>query len=249
MEEKLFLESFGEALKKQVANIVTLGNLVLGMLALFQVMAGRYELGIILVLIAMVLDGADGKLALKLNAQSEMGKQLDSLCDLVSFGVVPALIIYEVSLFHLGHYGAAIAVLFPLAGAYRLARFNIASSTSSTFSGLPITMAGGVLAAFALHAYLYETWMTPFFVAALAYLMVSRIEYPAAKKGREIGLPRFLLLYSAMSGFVLLILFKRELVLYLLTFYVVSGLLGKIIRLKNAEKERFSFSSAGENGD
>lgn len=248
MEEKLFWENMMGNAKKQVANIVTLSNLVLGMLALFQVMAGQYELGVFLVLIAMVLDGADGKLALKLNTQSEMGKQLDSLCDLVSFGVVPALIVYKVALSNLGYWGIAAAILFPIAGAYRLARFNIASSSSSSFSGLPITIAGGVLAAFSLHAYLYESLLTPFFVAALAFLMVSRIEYPAIKKGKEIGLPKFLLFYSLMSSFVLLVLFKRELVLYLLMLYIVFGLLGCLIRLKNTEKELLSFST-GDKGE
>jgi CDP-diacylglycerol--serine O-phosphatidyltransferase len=215
-----------------------MGNLVWGMLALFCALEGRNELSISLVFIAMVLDGLDGKIAAILKAGSELGKQLDSLCDLVSFGVVPAVIIYQVSLHRLGLAGMLIAIFFPLAGAYRLARFNLASPYNSWFTGLPITIAGGALAALSLHDSVFLTWIVPFYTFILSFLMVSKIQYPAIKKGqREVSPFTFILFYSGILSFIFFVIFWREMVLYLLMSYIVFGILNKLyLKLKSKEK-------------
>ncbi|GJM83180.1 hypothetical protein HMSSN139_56760 [Paenibacillus sp. HMSSN-139] len=94
---------------KSIPNLFTLGNMVLGMLAILLAMEGRFSLAAIMVIVAMLLDGLDGRVARALNAQSEFGKELDSLSDLISFGIAPALIMYLIS-FHSIPSGVAWAV-------------------------------------------------------------------------------------------------------------------------------------------
>lgn len=84
---------------KSIPNMCTLGNLFLGMIAILLAVDGKYSLAAIMVIVAMLLDGLDGRMARVLNAQSEFGKELDSLSDMISFGVAPAVIMYMVA-FH-----------------------------------------------------------------------------------------------------------------------------------------------------
>jgi len=245
VEERPFWGKCEGVIQKNVPYFFTTGNLVLGMLALFNVLEGKFGQAVALIFAAAVLDGIDGKIALRLRACSEMGKQLDSLCDLVSFGVVPAAIIYSVSLKQFGPTGLLIALLFPLAGAYRLARFNILFSSTPDFTGLPITISGGALAALALHANFYLTWVAPLYAVLLSLLMISKIRYPAFKKGRqELGPPVFVLFYSGVVTFICFVIFFREAVLYLLLSYIAFGPLGWIYaRVKNGEGAPCSLTS------
>ncbi len=250
MEEKLFWENFKQVTIKNLPNLFTIANLVLGMVALIYALNGLYELSVSLIFIAMVMDGIDGKLAVKLNVCSDMGKQLDSLCDLVSFGVVPAAIFYSLVMHDYGTLGLVLTVLFPAAGAYRLARFNITSSSQPGFTGLPITIAGGVLAALVLHGNIYSTWMAPFFVGLLSLLMVSKVPYPAVKKGQNINFILFLLFYSAVICFIIFVIAWREMVFYVLSTYVAFGLVGCFYRLlRRQEKPAISLSSGGDEID
>ncbi len=250
MEEKLFWENFRQAFIKFLPNIFTFLNLLLGMLALLYAFQGSYELSVSLIFFAMVMDGIDGKLAVRLNLCSEMGKQLDSLCDLVSFGVVPAAVLYNLALHEYGLFGLVLTLLFPAAGAYRLARFNISVSSAPGFTGLPITIAGGVLASLVFHSHLYSTWMTPLFMGILALLMISRIPYPAVKKGQSLNILLFYFYYSAMTSLLIFILFWREMVFYVLFTYVTFGLLASVYRLlRRSEEPAVSLSSGGDDVD
>lgn len=176
---------------KAIPNLFTIGNLFLGVVAMLFAFQGDplyINYAAIMVIIGMVLDGLDGRLARMLNAQSEFGKELDSLSDIVTFGVAPAIIMYVVLLQNMGWVGIVLAGLFPACGALRLARFN--SSTGGNtgyFIGLPITAAGGVLATMAL----YHNAFPPVYLAlsmfGLSYLMISNIKYPNFKK---VGIPR-----------------------------------------------------------
>src|SRR5690606_1604936 len=141
----------------------------------------------ILVIIAMLLDGLDGRMARMLNAASEFGKELDSLSDIVSFGVAPAIIMYLVFLQDLGALGLVITALFPICGALRLARFSVTPGIPGFFIGLPITAAGGVLATFALYHEAFPPLFLPIGMTILSFLMISNIKYPNFKK---VGIPR-----------------------------------------------------------
>ncbi|WCK54665.1 CDP-diacylglycerol--serine O-phosphatidyltransferase [Aneurinibacillus sp. Ricciae_BoGa-3] len=176
---------------KQIPNLFTLGNLFLGIVAMMMAFNGEplyINYAAIMVIIGMALDGLDGRLARMLKVQSDFGKELDSLSDIVTFGVAPALIMYVVLLEDMGWFGIILTALFPIAGALRLARFNSATSgNTGYFVGLPITAAGGVLATLAL----YHNAFPPVYLIAgmvgLSYLMVSNIKYPNFKK---VGIPR-----------------------------------------------------------
>lgn len=173
---------------RALPSVFTVGNLVLGMMAIILAVEAQWEYGAIMVIIGMFLDGLDGRVARMLNTQSEFGKELDSLSDLVSFGVAPALIMYKSILYQLGPIGWVIAAAFPVCGAIRLARFNVKPGIPGYFIGLPITAAGGVLATMALYSDMVNgPGYLVFGMLLLSYLMISQIKYPNFKK---LGIPR-----------------------------------------------------------
>ncbi|TYS44351.1 CDP-diacylglycerol--serine O-phosphatidyltransferase [Bacillus infantis] len=138
------LEVFDSTVKKlktQTANALTLLNLSLGGFAIIYSLNGSLNLSLLLIFIAALADRFDGMLARKLNIESELGKQLDSMSDIISFGVAPALLIYQSILFDFGAPGSFFTVFYIACGAFRLARFNISENTGY-FTGLPITAAG-----------------------------------------------------------------------------------------------------------
>ncbi|SMB94603.1 CDP-diacylglycerol--serine O-phosphatidyltransferase [Desulfonispora thiosulfatigenes DSM 11270] len=162
-----------------IPNMVTLSNLLLGIISLNYTMNEQYTVAAISILLAMMMDGMDGKIARKLDVASNFGKQLDSLCDLVSFGVAPALLVYGSSLQAIGPSGLIIALIFALCGAIRLARFNVLD-INDHFIGVPITFAGSLLALAVLIASRLPLSVLFFsvFTLLLAYLMVSNLKVP-----------------------------------------------------------------------
>jgi CDP-diacylglycerol--serine O-phosphatidyltransferase len=158
-------------------NIITGANLVVGMLAVLYAVQGDYVTGSIMILVAAVLDRFDGKLARKLGSNSEFGKELDSLADLVSFGVAPALTAYLSKLYVFGIPGILLMILFVLCGALRLARFNVMNVTGH-FLGMPITIAGSLVAVIVLAAGASPAYVSALLVLVLALLMISSIKIP-----------------------------------------------------------------------
>ncbi|MBL4604176.1 MAG: CDP-alcohol phosphatidyltransferase family protein [Flavobacteriaceae bacterium] len=138
-------------IKKHIPNLFTLGNLFCGTIAIIFALEGRYEIAAYLVLLGIVFDFFDGFLARALHVSGELGKQLDSLADMVTSGVVPGIIMYKLFDFSLGDVEVGEYVLFSnektyivyfafiltLAACYRLAKFNIDTRQSESFIGLP----------------------------------------------------------------------------------------------------------------
>ncbi|MFZ5644361.1 MAG: CDP-diacylglycerol--serine O-phosphatidyltransferase [Bacillota bacterium] len=160
-----------------IPNVLTGANLVMGMFAMIYSIQGSFVTGAVLILVAAVLDRFDGKLARKLGSNSEFGKELDSLADLVSFGVAPALMAYLWKLNDLGIAGVLLMVLFVLCGALRLARFNVMNVTGH-FMGVPITIAGSMVAIIVLAAGNASVFVAAALVFLLAVLMISSIRIP-----------------------------------------------------------------------
>lgn len=158
-------------------NVMTAANLAMGMVAIIYAVEGRFVTCAVLILVAALLDRFDGKLARKTGSSSEFGKELDSLADLVSFGVAPAVTAYLWRLDSLGPLGMLVIILFVLCGAFRLARFNI-MNVSGYFLGMPITVAGSLVAIIVLTAGGAHIAVAAILVAALAGLMVSTIRLP-----------------------------------------------------------------------
>ncbi|WP_100372197.1 CDP-diacylglycerol--serine O-phosphatidyltransferase [Bacillus sp. FJAT-45037] len=169
------LEHLDQTVKKaksQIANILTLINLGLGALSIVFVLQNELRMALLLITIAAVCDRLDGAAARRFNATSEFGKQLDSLSDIVSFGVAPAILIHQAILHEFGSVGAIFAILFILCGAIRLARFNVTES-NRYFVGLPITAAGCILTFSTLLVPFLEPYSFMFITIILALMMVS----------------------------------------------------------------------------
>jgi len=173
---------------KTLPNWFTIGNLFLGILAIIMVFNDRSDMASILVIVAMLLDGLDGRVARALNAQSEFGKELDSLSDVISFGVAPAFVMYVAAFQDLNEaLGWMVTAIFPICGALRLARYNVSDGIPGYFLGLPIPAAGGVLCTLALFAENIPIWVMVLSSLALSFLMVSTVKYPSFK---QLGLSR-----------------------------------------------------------
>jgi CDP-diacylglycerol--serine O-phosphatidyltransferase len=162
-------------------SIATGSSLMMGVLAIIVVSENNFLLAALLITLGSILDVLDGQLAVRFNAVSEIGKQLDSLADVVTFGVAPTIMLYHLLLV----VGVAmpIAILsslsFVLAGAYRLARFNtLPANRLSYFKGMPIPMACVLLitASFWQHWVINIWWAVV--ILTVSYLMVSNFPYP-----------------------------------------------------------------------
>ncbi|HHX18752.1 MAG TPA: CDP-diacylglycerol--serine O-phosphatidyltransferase [Clostridium sp.] len=175
-------------LKCCIPNIITFINLSLGLTAILLAVnstssSSNLIYSCLLIMVAAVTDRLDGKVARFFKVTSDFGKELDSLSDLVSFGVAPIVIAWEITFIHFGILGYVLSLLFALSGAYRLARFNI-SNLENVFMGLPITIAGTLLTIVNLYNYFAQINMrytntnatlTVIITIFLSFLMVSKI--------------------------------------------------------------------------
>lgn len=167
-------------LRKNLPNILTMSNLCLGVTAIamlcgqgiFQHLNTLHAGWIIL--LACCFDGLDGHTARFLKSESAMGKELDSLSDLVSFGIAPAILLYSSTSSGLM---IAASLLYVCCSAWRLARFNI-SGTGNCFQGLPITLAGACAAIWSISGLTrYGVW-SGIFMTVLSLLMISTLRVP-----------------------------------------------------------------------
>jgi CDP-diacylglycerol--serine O-phosphatidyltransferase len=163
--------------KRWIPNILTVINLFAGLVAIMLSFVQQWAFAVALIFGAALFDSIDGRIARRLNVTSEFGKQLDSLADLVSFGVAPATIAYLLNFSASGWGGYVLAAVFPICGALRLARFNI-STIKGYYLGLPITAAGPVLAACAVFAPVLPTVVQALILLVLSGLMLSTLKVP-----------------------------------------------------------------------
>ena len=175
--------------KKAIPNILTLINLSLGVIAILLSCESSKDSSVnllinasLLVMLAALTDRFDGKAARHFDVVSDLGKELDSLSDLISFGVAPIVVAWKISFIQYGILGYLIAIIFPIAGAYRLARYNI-TTFNNVFQGIPITIAGLFLTIINLYnafslltgkPLLFNSYIMIAFVIGLSYFMVSK---------------------------------------------------------------------------
>lgn len=163
-------------ISKSSANTITLVNIIFGSLSLVSTLHANYKIAALFILVAVVMDGLDGRIARRFGIMSEMGKELDSLCDLVSFGVAPALLLYSQVLYMFPYLlGLIAAVIYIMCGAFRLARFNVLN-IKEYFVGIPITLAGTALALVSLLASFIPDYLTLITVIFLAFMMISNVK-------------------------------------------------------------------------
>ena len=111
--------------RRIIPNSISGTNLILGVLSIFESVAGNFEWAAIYIILAVAVDACDGRAARALGVAGKFGVEMDSLCDVCSFGVAPAVMMYYYGMTDFGIWGQLIAALFPVWGALRLARFNI----------------------------------------------------------------------------------------------------------------------------
>ena len=211
-------------------NIFTLVGVCIGLSSIKFALDGRYEISILAILVAGVIDGLDGRIARLIKGTSKVGKELDSLTDVISFGVAPAFIMYFWKLNELGRIGWLICLIYVVCVALRLARFNINSGKEPSwrdnfFEGIP-SPAGGVLVLMPLiyslsdiqiFSFNYEI-IVPLLFAIVSIALISKIPTYALKK---ITVRRNLTIFLLFG----VILYFGLILIYTFNAIVISGLL------------------------
>lgn len=226
--EKLTLRRQGIYL---LPNLFTLAALFSGFYAIVQAMSNRFEVAAVAIFIAMVLDGLDGRVARLTHSQSAFGAEFDSLSDMVSFGVAPALVVYEWLLKDLGKLGWMVAFIYCAGAALRLARFNTMVGTADKrwFTGLPSPAAAALVAGLVWICHEYHVdvewlaWLALGFTAFAGLSMVVNTRFYSFKEinvRQKVPFMALLLLVLA----ILLLVSKPPLVLF--GFFVLYGLSG-----------------------
>lgn len=211
--------------KKILPSLCTLANLIFGLVSLVYMYEGRLAWAAVFIVMGMLFDGFDGRLARFLGVSSEFGKQLDSLSDLVTFGVAPAMLAYCTTLYKLGWPWGIIAILpFPLMGALRLARFNVLSEGDEFFVGVPITLSGGLMALFLL--YTVNHWIILAVLLLLSWLMISTYRYPNFK-GVGVTKAQALFVVAILIGSVIFLRWNAS------AFFMVPLVIYMLIGIKN----------------
>lgn len=209
---------------EQLPNLITFANLLCGVAAIMLATEGHFILAPATIFTAGVLDVFDGALARRLRGADPFGEALDSLADIISFGVAPALLVYDRYLHPWPVLGWVVAGGYVVCGAWRLARFA-ADGKGPYFEGLPITMAGMSAASLLLYPDFWSPRLVALAVLVLAVLMVSYLRFPKIPVflGR---LPRSAQALAVLLSVLAVLAFPvpNILVVLGLTYFVVSFL-------------------------
>ena len=214
-------------------NMLTLIGVCIGLTSIRFALDGRFELAIIAIIFAALIDGLDGRIARLIKGTSKVGKELDSLTDMISFGVAPAFVMYFWNLNSLGRFGWLLCLVYVICVALRLARFNINSSQEPSwkdnfFEGVP-SPAGGILVLTPLIISLsgfdyfqlnYNT-IVPIFFIVTSFLLISKFPTYSFKK---IVIPRrttIFLLFGIVLFFGLLLIYTFNVIALSVVIYVL----------------------------
>ncbi len=231
-------------------SLFTTAGLFFGFYAIIQATQGDFAKAAVGVLIAMIMDGLDGRVARWTNTASDFGKEFDSLVDVIAFGVAPGIIMYFWSLHYLGNTGWLISFTYTAAAALRLARFNtLIIKENRYFYGLAVPAAASFLVFwtwnFAPEGIASNSpvwvWMSALITLLMALLQVSNIKFRSFKDfDPKHKIPFFVLL--AIVATIALISFDPPRVLFLMSLsYVLSGPAGMIMRRLNGVEEKPAF--------
>jgi CDP-diacylglycerol--serine O-phosphatidyltransferase len=179
-----------------VPNTITAANIAVGFIAMLAAGDGRFELAVYLMLLALLLDTFDGRIARRLKATSKFGQEMDSLSDSLSFCAAPAFLVHRAILVPLGAVGVVVSLLYLLAGVFRLARFNLTSDVhekARRTTGVPTPIGAGYLMALVLMRDRITPSVAALVVLTMALLMISRLSLPEMR-GRSV------LTYTLLAG-------------------------------------------------
>lgn len=223
-------------------NLFTTSALFAGFFAVVAGINGDFTAASVAIFIAMLLDGLDGRVARLTNTQSAFGAEYDSLSDMLSFGVAPALVAFTWILQDIGKTGWVVAFLYVACAALRLARFNVqvGSVDKKWFIGLPSPSAAALVAAsvWTFHSFDADAFgfklLILLIVAAASVLMVSNIRYYSFKEIDLKGPVPFVVLLAIVLGFVVISVEPSVMLLLLFGAYVVSGPVMAVMRKMKA---------------
>ncbi|MCX7829663.1 MAG: CDP-diacylglycerol--serine O-phosphatidyltransferase [Acidobacteria bacterium] len=247
-------------------SLFTLANMLLGYMAVISAIKGNFEHSVNLCLVAGILDMLDGRIARMTGTSSEFGKELDSLADFLSFGIAPALILYFWGFSELGKFGWLFAFLLPLAGAIRLARFNVQAQIVDKrfFVGLPIPAAAAAalfplyfldadflakIKSFSHFVFLAIKTSALAYVILIAFMMVSTVKYRSFKDldiSKRKPAPFFFFL---MIFIIIIVLYPQGVLLSIAVAYLLSGPFSLFVEkiFRKSPKQIYSQEVVGEN--
>ena len=232
-----------------IPSLFTCGNMCFGILSIISSVNGQFIRAAWFLVGALACDIIDGRIARMTNTTSEFGLQLDSLSDLVSFGIAPAMMMYMLVLNSMGKIGVSIAVLFVICSALRLARFNALARYGEVhkhFVGLPTPASAGVIISFVLsyellapqeYALNFKTipvlmeLMPAFFkampivIVVLSFLMVSNVPYLSFKRLKLSKVRTIELFALLLVLIILIVIFPQNTIFIIFSVYAASGLL------------------------
>ena len=242
-------------------NTLTLIGVCIGLSSIKFAFDGKFELSVIAVIIAGVIDGLDGRIARLIKGTSKVGKELDSLTDVISFGVAPAFIMYFWTLSEIGRLGWLISLIFVICVALRLARFNVSSEGESSwkdnfFEGIP-SPAGGILVLMPL-IYSYSEIqffnpnyqvIVPILFIMISILLISKIPTYSLKK---IVVPRsttIFLLFVVVLFFGLLLIYTFNTIFIASLIYLLIIPISSIHYLSLKKKFSTQFDDSDDHED
>lgn len=244
-------------------NFITIMGLLCGVYSIMLSVGSRivdgdnFVYAAYFLLLAAFFDGIDGKVARIVNGTSDFGVQLDSLCDMVSFGVAPAILVYEWLLKGFDRVGIVAVFLFVACGALRLARFNVQSGKISNvyFVGLPIPAAAAFIATSVLFIHklgldLEKAALSMFFLVSiylLAFLMVSTVPFFSFKKMSYFKARPFQALIIMVIFISILVLYFEVVSFIMITVYITIGLLLALFKMIKGKPKTAEENNQQEN--
>jgi CDP-diacylglycerol---serine O-phosphatidyltransferase len=231
-------------------NLFTSASLFCGFYSMIASFKEYFVPAAIAILVAIIFDGLDGRVARMTNTTSKFGAEYDSLADVISFGIAPALLAYSWSLSIYGKFGWIVAFLFVLCGALRLARYNIQIGIieSKVFNGLPIPAAAAVVATTIIFFdYVgaegkYNNLFILIFVFILSLLMVSGIKYYSFKDMTLLKRKPFTIFFWLIVLLIIIVHWPEIMLFVIMLGYAISGPVWWVIKKMDRKK------SAGSEG-
>nr|WP_281952036.1 CDP-diacylglycerol--serine O-phosphatidyltransferase [Nitrosophilus kaiyonis] len=212
-------------------NLFTAASAFIGVISIIAASKGEFEKAAWLILLSLIFDGLDGRIARLTHTTSKFGMEFDSLADIVAFGAAPAMLLYFCCGNEFGRFGSLVSAIFVVFGAIRLARFNVMapSSEPSVFIGVPIPTAAVFIAVWILMYQKYpmlKDFSLLLLIGALicAFLMVSNIRYPSFKKIELKKMYVIKILIILIITFSLLYLYPIEGITVFITIYILYGI-------------------------
>lgn len=211
-------------------NLFTAANLAFGIIGITLTSHSYYDGAAICVLLSLLADGCDGRVARALGVSGPMGRELDSLADVVGFGVSPAFMLFSKELGSLDFWGYIPLLVFAVLGAFRLARFNIMTEeVHGYFQGLPIPAAGCIASTYVLSGVEIPVWLLAIFMVIIGYMMVSQVHYPDFKGKSADVMNKSAVLLVLVLGVALLVWNWHIIIVLPFFLYLIFGICNTLI--------------------